>query len=291
MALTVVLGPGRAGRALALAQRRRGDEVLLLGRRPGPWQTWARRHGLRTASTGLPPPCRRLLLTVPDDALPATAGRLARELAAPPFLAVHCSGLHGPGILAPLARRGARTAAVHPLLPFSADPVAAAAALRGARVTVAGAPGAVVAARRLVRGWGARPILLPEGVDRRRYHLALTLAANHLTGLLGRAEALLRPALGEAARPAVAELARAAVAAYAAQGCGPALTGPLVRGDAGTLQAHLRAVRGRQRLLLRALQELLLEEAVAGGRLTAGAARRLRAALPPWPPGGGGCRP
>jgi len=287
VALTVVVGPGRAGRSLALAQSRSGDQVLLLGRRPGSWQAWARRQGLAVKVGGPPPPARRLLLAVPDDLLAAVARELAASLPVPPFLAVHCSGLHGPEVLAPLARRGVRVAAVHPLLPFG-DPRRDLEALGGgARVTVAAAPDALPAARRLVRSWGARALVLAPGVDRRRYHLALSLAANHLTALLGRAECLLEPALGAAARPAVAALARDALERYAGVGAARALTGPAVRGDLGTLLAHLKVLRGRQRLLYRALLELLLEEAAAGGRLSAGELRQLRAGLPPWPPGGG----
>ena len=244
--MILVLGPGRAGRALALAHRRAGDTVRLIGRRAGAWQDWAVANGIapavaeagaafgEAAGAAAGPPSGQvegdtLLFAVPDDALAAAVDALASSFGthagtrAVPVFAAHLSGLRGVEALAPLAAHGIATAALHPLVQF-VEPEADLRALATAEVTVdcagdAPRPGvgdARARAHALVARWGARPVDLPAGVDRRRYHLGLALASNHVTAVLALAEDLLAPAFGSGARAVVARLAEQAVAAAAA---------------------------------------------------------------------------
>ncbi|TAH37923.1 MAG: DUF2520 domain-containing protein, partial [Planctomycetota bacterium] len=226
--LTLVVGTGRVGLALAYAQARYGDVVLLLGRRRGPWTRWAARQGiegLTQLEAGRHAP-DLVLLAVADEALAQVAGEVAAALAPQPRrLVAHVSGLHGLGPLAPFARRGAAVAALHPVLPFS-GPDQMLLDLQGAPVTVLAGRGARARSLQLLARWGARPLLLRPGVDRRRYHLGLSLAANHVTALLAWSEALLAPALRAQARRGACRLAAAAVARVQALGPEQALTGP-----------------------------------------------------------------
>lgn len=279
MPLTLVVGPGRAGSALALAERRAGREVLLVGRTSGAWQSWARRQGIATATRASTTPAEaaRVLLAVPDDALAATAAALAAE-AAPAQrarLAAHVSGLHGLEELAPFAACGFRIAALHPLLAFG-DPEQSCRDLEGATVTVLAGEGAQRSARAAVRDWGARPMDFPAGADRRLYHLALSLAANHVTAAVGWAEELLVELLGGEGRELACDLAAQAVARVRAAGAAQALTGPVVRGDADAVRAHLRALPARDRARYASALVNVIALARRSGRLPAAAARRLK---------------
>ncbi len=280
MSGALVVGPGRAGSAVAARMAAAGEATTLLGRRRGAWQARARRAGI-SARTRLPAghDPAVVVLAVADEDLAGVAADLAASL--PPRrgrLVVHLSGLHGLEALAPFAAGGARTAALHPVVPFP-PPGGDGAVLRGAPVTLLAARGSAAAARRLVRSWGARPVELTAGADRRRYHLALALAANHLTALVGWSEELLAEAGGPAAADLASELAGRALEAVREHGAAAALTGPVARGDAGTLRQHLAALRGPERR--RYVDQLrgLIAFAAGAGRLDAATARRLRRLL------------
>jgi predicted short-subunit dehydrogenase-like oxidoreductase (DUF2520 family) len=90
---------------------------------------------------------------------------------------------------------------------------------------------------------GATPVRLAPD-SKAAYHAAAVLAAGGLTALLDVVAAVARPTgLDEAGALAVyGPLAAQALANARALGTAPALTGPVVRGDAGTLEAHLAAV-------------------------------------------------
>nr|MBC8330311.1 hypothetical protein [Planctomycetota bacterium] len=116
MSTVLVVGPGRAGSAVARIHARSGDQVLLLGRRPGPWQARGRRAGCRPL-LALPAGTRpqTVVFAVADDQLVDASRAVALQLEAwPRRLTVHLSGLHGFVPLAPFARRGERIAAPPP---------------------------------------------------------------------------------------------------------------------------------------------------------------------------------
>jgi predicted short-subunit dehydrogenase-like oxidoreductase (DUF2520 family) len=294
VSLTLVLGPGKAGRALALAHRRTGDDVRLVGRRSGDWQAWAEGEGIEgrclAASTdasnggetvgdalGLRADEHpaTLVLAVPDDGLAALV-TLLDEASVHAGLVAHVSGLHGVEALAPLAAHGAATAALHPMLQF-VDPDKDVVALATAQVTVDCSGPDRVAAHACVARWGATAVDLPHGIDRRRYHLGLAVASNHVTALFAMAEDLLRPAFGEAARTQVARMAGRAVAAAEAYGAEQALTGPVVRGDVRTIAAHLAALEPEERTRYAGMLEAVVALAERSGRLDAARAAELRA--------------
>ncbi len=290
--VVVVVGPGRVGRTLALAEHRHGGApVLLIGWRAGAWMRWARRNGLRAwvDDGGAGPEglggTERILLTVPDDRLEEVAAdwafrwRGARSGGASRRCwVVHCSGYHDLRPLRPW--RGARRAAVHPILPFT-TPALSLRRLHGAVATVLASSADLRGARALARAWGARPLSFPPGVDRRRYHLGLSLAANSLTALLAWSTELLQPSLGARAAPVALALATAALEASRALGPERALTGPVVRGDLAILRGHLTALAPSQRPAYRALLERTLHLAEESGRLSHAHARALRRELRP----------
>jgi predicted short-subunit dehydrogenase-like oxidoreductase (DUF2520 family) len=180
------------------------------------------------------------LLAVPDDVLPGTVRGLA---AAGSFrsgqIVVHTSGAHGVGVLAPAIEHGVLPLALHPVMTFTgrSEDVAR---LAGASVGVTAVEDDEVAASvgaALVVEMGAEPVRVAEAV-RPLYHAALAHGANHLITLVRDCvDALERAGIRPAER-LVAPLLSAALDNALRHG-DRALTGPVARGDVGTVRKHL----------------------------------------------------
>jgi len=183
-----------------------------------------------------------VLIAVADDALaPFCRVLAASETDWAGREVFHFSGRAGTEPLLPFARRGARVAALHPPRPFAGDTFADAAGLVGACIAVtAPNPAAAVAADALVRRLGGCPFTVTEAA-RPLYHAALTHAINHLVTLVAEASDLLRLA-GVADPAAVLGPGAATALANALASGAAAATGPVVRGDAGTVAAHAAAL-------------------------------------------------
>ncbi|HEY7369245.1 MAG TPA: DUF2520 domain-containing protein [Thermoanaerobaculia bacterium] len=240
-ALTLV-GPGRAGTTLARCWKSAGGRIeAILARRGEAAQTLASEVGARAGSLEDPglDPADLLVLAVPDDAIADVAARLAPRL--PARTVFHLSGARPAEDLAPFARRGARIASVHPLLPFTGTPGET---WNGAVVAVEGDEEGLRQGEAAARGLGARPHRLPAHA-KALYHLGATLAAGGSMALLSMATSLWEEAgiAGREARPALAGLAEHAARAYGtARDAAAAFTGPLARRDLETIRAHWRAL-------------------------------------------------
>lgn len=233
-----VLGAGRAGRGLARALRASGVNVLgVHGRRdPG---------GEDGVTVGAIPAtlaeADTVLVAVRDEQLDAALDELLRSGMAAGAVVLHASGSAMPSLDA-LRARGHAGGTFHPLLPL-AEPARAAALLRGAWIGVDGDEAAVARARDLAAALGANVVEIPPGT-KGRYHAAAVLASNYPVVLLALAARLLESCgIGhDAARDAARSLFLAA--AENVRGADPvaALTGPVVRGDAGTLRLDREAL-------------------------------------------------
>jgi predicted short-subunit dehydrogenase-like oxidoreductase (DUF2520 family) len=213
-----------------------------------------------------------LFLTVPDDALPAVAAsvRLYGGQAV-----AHTSGALGADALDVARAAGTQAGSFHPLVAF-ADLEGAVAALPGSTVAVEGDDDLVAVLAQLATDIGAQPVRLPPG-GKAAYHAAAVLAAGGFVGLLdGIAEVARGAGVDEPGALAIyGPLIRQTLANAQRLGISAALTGPFVRGDEGTIRAHLSAL---ERLAPGALELYLavarreLAIAVARGDLSAGAA-------------------
>jgi predicted short-subunit dehydrogenase-like oxidoreductase (DUF2520 family) len=243
---TGVIGAGRVGTALAVALERVGHRIVAVSTLN---QMNRARVGRLLPGTPILPPDQAaaaadlVILAVPDDVL---AG-LVRGLAAagafrPGQLAVHTSGAHGQAPLRPAAEFGALTAAVHPAMTFTgADDDAQ--RLNNGEITfgvTAKEPRARKRAARLVADLGGIPEWISEA-DRTLYHAALAHGANHLVTLVNEARDRLRDAGVQHPERVLRPLLSAALANALTLG-DAALTGPVSRGDAGTVAGHLAAL-------------------------------------------------
>ncbi|TQF07553.1 DUF2520 domain-containing protein [Kitasatospora acidiphila] len=235
-----VVGTGRVGPALGAALQLAGHQVVAAAG----VSTASRRRaeallpGVRLVS---PPQVLAaadlVLLTVPDDALAdLVAGLAATGAVRPGQLLVHTSGAHGVAVLEPATRAGALPLALHPAMTFTGTSVDLA--------RLAGCPFGVTApeelrpvAEALVVEMGGEPEWVPEEV-RPLYHTALAHGANHLVTLVAQAMELLSAAgVAEPGRM-LGPLLGAALDNSLRSG-DAALTGPVARGDTGTVRRHL----------------------------------------------------
>ncbi|MGW3604395.1 Rossmann-like and DUF2520 domain-containing protein [Micromonospora sp. NPDC005161] len=209
-----------------------------------------------------------LLLAVPDDALAGVVADLADQGALRPGqIVAHTSGAHGLTVLAPAVAVGARPLALHPAMTFTGTPDDLT-RLAGISYGVTAPAELRPLAARLVADLGGVPEWVGEA-DRPLYHAALAHGANHLVTLVNEATDRLRDAGVARPEKVLAPLLRAALENALRLG-DDALTGPVSRGDAGTVQRHLArlaATAPESVPAYLALARRTADRAIAAGRL------------------------
>lgn len=221
-----------------------------------------------------------VLLAVPDDTLSglvqglATTGvwRLGQ-------LALHTSGRSGLAPLAPAIAQGVGGMAIHPAMSFTGTAMDVE-RLRDCCFGVTAPPELIAPACALVVEMGGEPLVIDE-FDRVRYHLGLAHSANYLVTLVAQAAQVLQGAGVEDTDRLLRPLLSAALDNALRQG-DSALTGPVARGDAGTVAEHLEVLERETddvREVYRVLAEATVARALRGRRLSEAGARSIREAL------------
>lgn len=278
-----VVGTGRAGSVLGAALRRAGHPVVAAYGVSDLSRVRAEALLPGVPLVALPDVLAAadlVLLTVPDDVLPGLAAGLAEagHVRAGQFVA-HASGRYGTHVLAPMTARGALPLALHPVMTFTGTSVDLT-RLDGCPFGVTAPDPLRPVAEALVVEMGGEPVWVPE--ERRAlYHAALAGGANHMVTLVAQTLDLLRRAgIDEPAR-LVAPLLSAALDNALRHG-DQALTGPVARGDAATVTAHvdeIGRVSPEARAAYVALARLTADRALAAGLLRAEKAEALLDAL------------
>ena len=241
-----VVGTGRLAQALGRLLRERGEPVACVaGRDVRRTRAAAEFIGGDVAPVGYEELARRasrFLIAVSDGALGPVVQMLSTS-AAPGGIALHTCGAKELAEFAPLAQIGFSCGTLHPLQTI-ADPLQGTTALPGAFFAVSGDGRAMEWARRIAESLGGRTVGIVPGV-RPLYHAAAVMASNYVVALLDAAQELMAMATDggtDAALRALAPLARAALENALAKGPAAALTGPIERGDTGTVALHLGAL-------------------------------------------------
>jgi predicted short-subunit dehydrogenase-like oxidoreductase (DUF2520 family) len=238
-----VVGTGRAGAPLAAALAAAGHRLVA---------AYAVSDASRSRAEQLLPdvplvtPAEVLaaadlvLLTVPDDVLPGlVAGLVATDAVRRGQLLVHASGRYGARVLDLATERGALPLALHPAMTFTGTSLDLG-RLAGCCFGVTAPEPLRPVAEALVLEMGGEPVWVEEEA-RPLYHAALAHGANHLVTLVAQTLDLLRAAGVDDPARLVGPLLRAALDNALLAG-DAALTGPVARGDAGTVADHVRAV-------------------------------------------------
>ena len=228
-----VLGPGRAGRSLAVALAATGVPIVGVHGRERPFP-----RALADAEV--------VLVATPDAAVGGVFLELAAARFATDVVVLQLSGARAPDDADAILRaRGHGVGTFHPLVPL-ADAAFGADRLRGAWVGLGGDERAVAVGAALAAILGAHVLAIPDApIERARYHAAAVFASNFPVVLAAVAEHVFARAGVEVrgARDAVRHLlASAAANVSAVDDPAAALTGPVARGDAATVERHLAAL-------------------------------------------------
>ena len=262
-----VVGAGRVGSVLGAALQGAGHRVVALS---------AVSDASRRRAADLLPDAELALLTVPDDVLPGLVdGLVAAEAVRPGQLLVHTSGRYGADVLERATRAGALPLALHPAMTFTGRPEDLA-RLSGACFGVTAPEPLRPIADALVVEMGGDPQWVEED-QRPLYHAALAGGANHLSTLVNESVDLLRRCGVADPERLLAPLLGAALDNALRSG-DAALTGPVARGDAGTVAAHLevlREVSPHTAGAYLAMARLTADRALAAGLLRPDAAEAL----------------
>jgi predicted short-subunit dehydrogenase-like oxidoreductase (DUF2520 family) len=235
-----IVGAGAVGTALGVALTRAGWPVhAVASRDAGRRERFSSLVGVTRAFADPEPildEVELIILAVPDDAVASLAGSLRMYSGQ---AMIHTSGALGAEVLAPAMAAGTQTGAFHPLVAF-ADMERAVAALHGATVAIEGDDQLAAMLADMAEAIGATPVRLAPG-SKAAYHAAAVLAAGGVIALLDAIAELGRVAgLDEAGSLAIyGPLIEGTLGNARALGIRAALTGPMTRGDVGTLEAHL----------------------------------------------------
>ena len=169
---------------------------------------------------------------------------------------IHMSGAGSLDLLAQARQAGALVASIHPIQSF-AD-------VKGAISNLPGSTFGITADNELrewsislVKALKGTPFFVPEK-DKALYHAAACMASNYLTTLMHMVETTYQ-ALGLSRKEAIRAfwpLVKGTLLNIETRGTIQALTGPIVRGDEGTIEKHIQALQKSLPDLLNAYCEL-----------------------------------
>jgi predicted short-subunit dehydrogenase-like oxidoreductase (DUF2520 family) len=261
-----IVGAGRVGTSLAVLWQRAGHRIVAVA---GGDATPARAARYLPGVPVLDPvACARrgdvTVIATPDAVIPTVARALAEGGAVSEGDAViHASGATGLDALAPAREAGAGVLSLHPLQTC---------------------PTVDAALERLAVDAGGRPFRLADEV-KPLYHAAAVFASNYLVTVTALAHELERAAGVEEAAAILAPLQEATLANVERVGPAEALTGPAVRGDAGTVERNLEALSEHAPEAVApyvALADLALTLAERSGRLSHDGRESVEAVLSRW---------
>ena len=217
-----------------------------------------------------------VLLTVPDDTLPALVTALTADGAihAGQFVA-HPAGRYGIDVLRPAVEVGAIPLALHPVMTFTGTSVDLA-RLEDCPFGVTTLDQVRPVAEALVVEMGGEPVWVPEE-SRALYHAAVSFGANYLMAVVRESLSLLAGAGMEHPERLMAPLLSASLDNALRHG-DTALTGPVARGDAATVEEHMRQLQAASpeaAAAYQALARLTADRAMAAGLLAPADAERL----------------
>jgi len=272
MLKTGFIGAGTTGTALAVRLSQKGCPVVAVSSR-----TLSSAQKL----AALVPDCRvyhtaqdvaeaaeLVFITTPDDVIAQVCAEVQwREVNS----VVHCSGAHSVDILGSAKKLGAAVGSFHPLQTF-ADVDQAIRNLPGSTCALEAEEPLLTTQKELTRLLNGNWVVLKPG-DKVLYHVAAVFACNYLVTLVKLALDLwlnFGVSSKEATR-ALLPLLEGTINNINNIGLPDCLTGPVARGDSGTIERHLSALETRSLDLLTTYKELGLQTipiALAKGKVS-----------------------
>jgi predicted short-subunit dehydrogenase-like oxidoreductase (DUF2520 family) len=260
MVKTGFIGAGTVGTALAVLLSRKGYEVVGASRKTVTSATHlagaAGNIPLMHSNQEVADAADFVFITTPDAAIGTVASEVVWR---PGQSVVHCSGADSVATLEPARKMGALVAGFHPLQ-----------TLAGVQEAIENIPGTTFAIeaeepllstlKTMANDLGGHWIEL-TAEDKTAYHAAAVLASNYLVTLVKMATDLWQTfgVPREEATRALLPLIRGTLHNIETIGIPQCLTGPIARGDMGTVEKHLRTLSEKTPTLLPAYKELGLQ--------------------------------
>ncbi len=187
-----------------------------------------------------------ILITTPDDIIATACAGIADSRLVKDKFIFHMSGAGGLDLLASAKEAGALTAVIHPLQSFSSIDTAIN-NIPGSIFGITAKSKAKKNAQVIVKDLNGIPIFITSA-QKPLYHAAACFASNYLVSLLNVVEAIYE-SIGisnENARRAYLPLIYGTLHNIEQKGSIQALTGPIARGDEGTIKKHIIAMDKKQ---------------------------------------------
>ena len=277
------IGAGTVGTALAIRLNDRGYQVVAVSSR-----TRSSSKKLAQAITGchavesnqaVADSAELLFITTPDGAIPTVAAELQWR---PGQSVIHCSGADSTDTLKPARKLGAQVGAFHPLQTF--------ASVEQAIENIPGSTFAIEAEEPLLTTLKDMATALDgqwielKSSDKVLYHAAAVIASNYMVTLVKLSTDLWQTfnVPTSQATKALMPLLRGTLNNIDNVGIPQCLTGPIARGDTGTIKKHLNALQKGAPAVLSTYCELGLQTipiALAKGRISQQQAEELAAIL------------
>lgn len=238
-----IIGAGRVGAVLGLALQRAGHTITAVHAVSDASKARAETLLPDVPIIDIPDILRRseaVIFAVPDDVLESlVAGLAAAGHVQTGHLFVHTSGRYGTKVLDSVREYGAIPVAIHPAMTFSGLSLDVD-RLTNTAFGVTADPVVAPIAEALVVEMGGIAVTIPEQ-SRPMYHAAMAHASNHLVTLTAQAQAILEAGGIDQAPKLLGNLMTASLE-NALTNADQALTGPVSRGDAGTVAKHLETL-------------------------------------------------
>ena len=199
-----------------------------------------------------------IILSTPDGAIKKVWDTVDKKNLTGKMIC-HLSGSLSSDVFSGIDTYGGYAISIHPMFAFSnKDSVYQ--QLDSVSFTLEGHPYAVNAWQQLLDALGNRSVVIDQA-KKPKYHAAASILSNQVIAVLATGYELLEECgfSEKEARTFSAALVRDNVEHVIADGCVSALTGPIERGDVGTVQKHLQELNDTQKEMYRVCGSKLLE--------------------------------
>ena len=257
MLKTGFIGAGTVGTALAILLSKKGYRFVGASRRSqtaagSSSRTVSNLH-LLESNQAVADASDLVFITTPDDAIASVVSQVKWRRGQS---VVHCSGADSAAVLAPAQKAGASTGGFHPLQTF--------AGIEQAVVNIPGSTFAIEAEEPLKTTLKEMAVALGgswielKAADKVAYHAAAVFACNYLVTLVKLATDLWQTFSipPDKATQALLPLLRGTLNNIETLGIPRCLTGPIARGDTGTITKHINTMQEKAPALVQPYKEL-----------------------------------
>ncbi|MBI2907254.1 MAG: DUF2520 domain-containing protein [Chloroflexi bacterium] len=278
------IGAGTVGTALAVRLKEKGHQVVAVASRT---RASAKKLADRVGCQALDTPqdvadaTDIVFITTPDDSIPVVASQVGWHFGQS---VLHCSGVDSLDVLEPARTAGARVGGFHPLQSFASIDHAIQ-NLPGSTFALEAEPPLLDTLQAMAEALGGDWVRLGAG-DKVLYHAAAVMACNYFVTLVKLATDLWKNFGADTveATKALLPLLKGTLNNIENVGIPNCLTGPIARGDLGTIRMHLEALEARAPELLDIYQQLgsqTVPISLAKGRIDKEKAEEMIALLKP----------